>query len=42
MRGLSGKQSVMLTLISLKGRVAKGHPLRRIKHVADQELNQNH
>lgn len=38
MRGISEKQSVMLSLISPESRVPKGHPLRMIKAMADQEL----
>jgi transposase len=38
MRGVSEKQSVMLSLISPESRVPKGHPLRPIKAMADQEL----
>ncbi len=38
MRGISEKQSVMLTLISPENRVPKDHPLRQIKAMADQEL----
>ncbi len=38
MRGISDKQSVMLSLISPESRVPKGHPLRQIKAMADQEL----
>ncbi len=38
MRGISEKQSVMLTLISPERRVPKDHPLRRIKQMADEEL----
>lgn len=38
MRGISEKQSVMLSLISHESRVPKDHPLRQIKAMADQEL----
>jgi len=38
MRGISEKQAVMLSLISPENRVPKDHPLRRIKGMADQEL----
>src|SRR5512136_3499870 len=38
MRGISEKQAVMLSLISPENRVPKDHPLRRIKVMADQEL----
>ena len=38
MRGISEKQSVMLSLISPESRVPKDHPLRQIKAMADQEL----
>ncbi|HUL22550.1 MAG TPA: IS5 family transposase [Thermodesulfobacteriota bacterium] len=38
MRGISEKQAVMLSLISPESRVPQDHPLRRIKAMADQEL----
>jgi len=38
MRGISEKQSVMLSLISPENRVPQDHPLRQIKAVADEEL----
>ena len=38
MRGTAEKQSVMLTLISPERRVPKDHPLRRIKQMAEREL----
>ena len=38
MRGISEKQAVMLSLISPETRVPKDHPLRRIKAMADREL----
>jgi transposase len=38
MRGISEKQSIMLTLISPEGRVPKDHPLRPIKRMAEEEL----
>jgi len=38
MRGISEKQSVMLSLISPESRVPKDHPLRQIKTMPDQEL----
>ena len=38
MRGMSEKQSVMLSFISPEKRVPKDHPLRRIKTMADEEL----
>lgn len=38
MRGISEKQSIMLTLISAENRVPKDHPLRSIKRMAEEEL----
>jgi len=38
MRGISEKQSIMLTLISTENRVPKDHPLRPIKRMAEEEL----
>ncbi len=38
MRGISEKQSVMLSVISPEKRVPKDHPLRQIKAMADEEL----
>lgn len=38
MRGISEKQSIMLSLISPENRVPKDHPLRQIKAMADEEL----
>ena len=39
MRGISEKQSVMLSLISPENRVPQDHPVRQIKALADQELH---
>jgi transposase len=38
MRGTQDKQASMLALISIEGRIAPDHPLRKIKAMADQEL----
>ncbi len=38
MRGTQDRQASMLALISIESRIAKDHPLRRIKAMADQEL----
>jgi len=40
MRGKDTKQSTMLSLVSPEDRVPKGHPLRRIKELADQALRE--
>ena len=38
MRGTDQQQTSMLTLVTLEQRVPAGHPLRRIKILADQAL----
>jgi transposase len=38
MRGYSGSQSMIIAYINLEKRVPQGHPLRKIKMMADQEL----
>lgn len=38
MRGTPDRQASMLALISIEARIPTGHPLRRIKRMADQEL----
>lgn len=38
MRGISEKQSIMLSLISSESRVPKDHPLRPIKRMVEEEL----
>ena len=38
MRGYSESQSMIIAYINLEKRVPQGHPLRKIKAMADQEL----
>jgi len=38
MRGTQDRQASMLALISIEGRIAPDHPLRKIKAMADREL----
>jgi hypothetical protein len=40
MRGADGRQRAMLVVINPEQRVPKGHPLRRIKALADVALAQ--
>ena len=39
MRGVADKQGMMLLVFNLEDRVQQDHPLRRIKSLADEELN---
>jgi transposase len=39
MRGFQDKQTSLLAMISIEARIPSDHPLRRIKKMADQELN---
>src|SRR5262249_14293725 len=39
MRGFQDKQTSLLAMVSIEARIPSDHPLRRIKKMADQELN---
>jgi hypothetical protein len=38
MRGVPERQTSILAFISIEDRIPSGHPLRRVKRMADREL----